>query len=155
MNIIFFSVAELRYSMRWPVVDPNYLVTCWGVAIFFIIFYGIYSLVRLWSSKIAGIYCIKRFLFAVIMACCENDWVVIALYIEVAFLLFRLLIERPVTWWQVGYLVAEELLIITAFSLMMFCRNDNVTIIIVSFIIMGLFFMVLWDLLQVYTDYNN
>ena len=70
MNIIFFSVAEVRYSDRWPVNNYNYKTTCWGVAIFFMVFYGIYSLVRLWFSKIAGIYCIKRYIFAVIMACC-------------------------------------------------------------------------------------
>ena len=44
---------------------------------------------------------------------------------------------------------------IVAFTIMMFCRTDNVTIILVSFIVMGLFFAILWDLTQVYTDYNN
>lgn len=155
MNIIFFSVAELRYSDRLPVSSPGYKTTSWGVAIFFIVFYGLYSLGRLWCSRIAGMYCIKRLIFAVIMACVEDNLVVCALYIEAAFLLFRLLIERPSTWWQFGVLVLEELLLIAAYTIMMFCRTDNVTIILVSVLVMAMFFLLLWDLTQVYTDYNN
>jgi hypothetical protein len=155
MNIIFFSVAELRYSDRWPVTSHSYRATCWGVAIFFIIFYSLYSLARLWFNKIAGIYCIKRFIFAVIMACVENNLVTCALYTEVAFLVFRFLIEQPATLWQIIVVVVEEVLLIVAYTVMIFSKSENTTIIIISLIVMVIFFMLWYDLIKVYTDYNN
>jgi len=81
--------------------------------------------------------------------------VVVALYIELAFMLLRLLIEKPVTWWQISVLVLEELVMIAAFTVLIFCRTDNLTMILISLVIIVLFFVLLWDLAQVYTDNNN
>lgn len=107
MNILFFSFTELRYGAKDDTNNPSYLTTSWGVAILFTIFYGVYTIVRLITNPIPGIYCLKRIVIVAIMACTNNNWIIVFLFLEVVFLVARWMIEKPVKGSHIATLVIE------------------------------------------------
>lgn len=69
MNIFYWAVANLLYSDDFGKnLNENFYNSNRAASIAFIVIFGVYSIIRFFFNKIAGLYMFKKLLIATILA---------------------------------------------------------------------------------------
>lgn len=137
MNLMHFATTQLRYGRTQLIPDEDFHRASITVAIVAIVLIVVYVAVRLWTSRIGGVNCLKRTLIAVIIALIHSKVLFVLIALEFVYAIARIGIERTHTNALLAVLYAEELLLIVAYLLLVVDGSMTTTVTIVSLVVLA------------------
>lgn len=154
MNLVFFSVTQLRYGSRFPPSMEDYHSRSQALAIVTLSVVGLYTLLRLVYNRIAGAYMLKRFLLALFLALAYDRLVYLlpVLLLSLLFVVLRLVFEEPENKYRKATIVVEELAFACAYLLLFLCVDGGVNSIIISVLVFVFIVYLAYDLTTVYLE---
>jgi hypothetical protein len=167
MNIFYWSVAHLLYNhanlFSGPSTEPPkhtaFRSSCSAASSAWICIYGLYSFLRLWMSRIGGVYMLKRVIVATILAASAYEaegrykaFLAPMAVGEAVFMVVRFRVEKPDLKRQRVFIVVETVLMLIAYFTIYLWNDTGFVSVYVSIIIFFFILLLTTDLIDVYLD---